>query len=109
VELLLAGSSKGHFLSEISRAYFQLLGNREVSMPPGSPGKLNPGGLLLKACGIAYCFRKPQCRVLQLQLHRYFSHAEAILYDLAGRAIAYIELPDKKAGNGYCRLLPLPA
>ena len=73
---------------------FNTAGSWNVSIPPGSPGLLNPGWAHhFNYNRIFLTSQNPGDGLFSFHYETYAPGAEAILYDLAGRRIAGIELP----------------
>lgn len=74
--------------------------NWEVSIPPGSPGETNPGwSLFLDNITVFLLSKNPGDGSFSFHYETSAIPAEAMLYDLAGRMIARIDLPGSYQGD----------
>ena len=93
-------AATGIFCLKSPWADFQLPGNWEVSVYPGTPGEINPGWpAVKKPVNLQIVSANPCSGSFSFSYTVFSSTAEAFLYDFSGRVIMHIELPEKKQGT----------
>ena len=79
---------------------FACPGSWVVSIPPGSPGKMNPDwSLASDYARIFLTSKNPADGSFSFHYETSASQAEVLLYDLAGRIVSGIDLPGSYAGD----------